>query len=159
MIEERKSIEMSETKNKTLQLGFEVETKPEFLQSVGRQKRVNEKKIKAPQTANDLTKAAVKLLGLRGFVVWRNNNTAVYDPKIRRFRRMSTRKGVSDITGYQKKTGRAIYVEVKVGADKLSDEQREFLIEALTNGCIAFECKQIDDITRRLQQYDPLGGH
>lgn len=109
-------------------------------------------KVKAPQKANDLTKSAIELLTLHGFIVWRNNNGAVYDSKIQRFRKNpQTKLGVPDIIGFQKKTGRAIYVEVKAGADKLSDEQRQFLLEAIANGCIAFECKCIDDVIRRLE--------
>lgn len=108
---------------------------------------------------NKLTKAAIQLLTFRGFTVWRNNNVAVYDRNIGGFRRNSTKLGVSDIIGYQKKTGRAIYVEIKTGKDKLSDEQRAFLIDALKNGCIAFECRCIEDITRRLKQYDPNGNY
>lgn len=108
---------------------------------------------------NKLTKGAIQLLTFKGFEVWRNNNAAVYDRKIGGFRRNSTKLGVPDIIGFQKKTGRAIYVEIKTGSDRLSDEQRAFLINALENGCIAFECRSIDDITRRLKQYDPTGNH
>lgn len=114
-------------------------------------------KVKPPQKANDLTKSAIELLTLRGFIVWRNNNGAVYDSKIQRFRKNpQTKLGVPDIVGYEKKTGRAIYVEIKVGADKLSDEQRQFLLEAIANGCIAFECKHIDDVIRRLKMIEEI---
>lgn len=108
---------------------------------------------------NKLTKAAIQLLTFRGFIVWRNNNVAVYDRKIGGFRSNSTKLGVPDIIGYQRKTGRAIYVEIKTGKDRLTDEQRAFLIEALKNGCIAFECRSVEDITRRLKQYDPNGNY
>lgn len=115
-------------------------------------KLVKTKKPLKPQTANDLTKQAIELLSLHGFIVWRNNNGAVYDLKQKRFRKNpQTKLGVPDIVGYQKKTGRAIYVEVKVGYDKLSDEQRQFLLEAIENGCIAFECKCVDDVIRKLE--------
>jgi hypothetical protein len=147
---------------KILELGLELDPPiilPKHIQLVGRGKRVKKAKPIAKNDTNGLTKAVVTLLGLKGFNVWRNNNTAVYDPTRKRFRRMSTRAGVSDIIGHHKKTGRAIYVEIKTGSDKLSDEQRAFLIEALQNGCIAFECREIDDVTRRLKQYDPNGNH
>lgn len=112
------------------------------------------------QDTNKFTHAVIKLLVLNGFKVWRNNNGAVWDAKIGRYRKNGqTLLGVPDIIGFQKKTGRAIYVEIKTGSDKLSDEQRSFLIEALENGCIAFECRQIEDVERRLQQYDPAGNH
>lgn len=116
-------------------------------------------KKKAKVDTNKFTKACIQLLTFKGFEVWRNNNVAVYDKTIGGFRKNSTKLGVPDIIGYQKKTGRAIYVEVKTGSDRLSDEQRAFLINALQNGCIAFECRTIDDITKRLKQYDPQGNH
>lgn len=141
------------------ELLFNVEPEPKYIQTVGRHNRIKKVKTLDKNDTNGLTKAAVSLLLLKGFNVWRNNNTAVFDAKIGRFRKMSTRKGISDIVGHHKKTGRAIYVEIKTGSDKLSDDQRAFLIEALNNGCIAFECREIDDVTRRLRQYDPLGGH
>lgn len=142
------------------ELLFKIEPEaPKYIQTVGRQKRVKKDKPLAKNDTNGLTKAVEKLLNMKGFNVWRNNNTAVYDSKIHRFRKMSTRKGISDIIGHHKKTGRAIYVEIKTGSDKLSDDQRTFLIEALQNGCIAFECREIDDVIRRLKQYDPDGGH
>lgn len=104
---------------------------------------------------NKLTQSVIKLLSREGFVVWRNNNGAVYDVTRRCFRANSTSKlGVPDIIGYQKLTGRGIYVEIKTGYDRLSDEQRAFLKEALENGCIAFECRTIDDVPRRLKLYN-----
>lgn len=116
---------------------------------------VKKQKVKAPQTANELTKSAIQLLTLEGFKVWRNNNGAVYDKKIGRFRKNAQAMlGVPDIIGYKKKTGTSIYVEIKVGADKLSNEQKSFLTDAITNGCIAFECRSIDDLIRRLKQYN-----
>lgn len=104
---------------------------------------------------NKLTQTVIKSLTKEGFIVWRNNNGAVYDVRRRCFRANSTSKlGVPDIIGYQKRTGRSIYVEIKTGYDKLSDEQRAFLKEALENGCIAFECRVIEDVKRRLEQYN-----
>lgn len=151
---------MKKTSNTNLQLGFEVEQKKDFLQSIGRQKRDKQAFLDKKPKTNDFTKSVVDLLTLKGFKVWRNNNGAVYDVKKKCFRKNSVAQlGVSDVIGYQKKTGRAIFVEIKTGSDSLSDEQREFLIEALNNGCIAFECRHIDDVTRRLRQYDPQGGH
>lgn len=110
----------------------------------------------AKQDTNNFTKKVVDLLTILGFVVWRNNNAGVYDVRRKSFRAGSVgRKGVPDIIGYQKKTGRGIYVEIKTGSDKLSPEQKHFLIEALQNNCIAFECRSMSDLSTRLQMYDP----
>jgi hypothetical protein len=83
-------------------------------------------------SANELTAQIITYLNATGFDVWRQNVIG----KVRG-RKVSAKKGLSDIGGYQLKTGIAVYIEIKVGKDKLSNEQREFLIKALANGCFA----------------------
>lgn len=71
---------------------------------------------------NDLTKAAIDFLTLKGCFVWRQNNLAV---KGRTFR---GKKGVPDIVGVMR-NGSFIGVEIKTGKDVLSKEQMEFFRE------------------------------
>lgn len=110
------------------------------------------KKPVIKQDTNKLTKEVIRLLQLEGFTVWRNNNAGVYDKSFGGFRKNSAVKGISDIVGYQRKTGRALYCEIKTGSDKLSPEQRTFLCEAIDNGCIAFECRSIDDVLKQIKK-------
>ena len=70
-------------------------------------------------TANLLTAYAVQYLNGKGHFVWRQNNVRVAG---RTFR---GKKGVPDIIGHTR-TGRALYVEVKIPPDKQSEEQKEF---------------------------------
>ena len=112
-------------------------------------KKLKMKMAKPPtrkETANELTKALVKWLNLNGWVVWRQNNAAIYDKKREVYRKNSVgRKGVPDIVGYRKRDGVATFVEVKVGKDRLSDEQRYFIDQAKRSGCVAIVAKNLDD--------------
>lgn len=110
---------------------------------------------KLPQTvkgpgANALTKECLYYMNSLGYEVWRNNNAGIWDPQKKVFRRGSAKKGVSDIIGYHRKTGRAVYIEVKAGKDKLSKEQRQFLEGASKSGCLAFVYRSRADLEREL---------
>jgi hypothetical protein len=91
-------------------------------------------------TANTLTQQALTVLKLNGWVVWRNNNLAV------KGRAFIGRVGVPDIIGFNKKDGRFIAVEIKVGRDKLSPEQKLFLEYVNKAGGVGIECRCIEDI-------------
>ena len=107
-----------------------------------------------PPTANELTNAVVKFLGLHGYMVWRQNNTGVFDPtaalgKMRpalrggltpkqregmckramqkSFRNNPGINGLPDVIGFHRKTGVWIAAEIKAGKDKLRPEQKHFL--------------------------------
>lgn len=81
-------------------------------------------------TANEITALALKELDKRDCEVWRQNQLRV---KGRKFR---GRLGLSDIQGFQRNTGLAVYCEVKAGEDSLSDDQIDFLNKAQRAGCV-----------------------
>lgn len=81
-------------------------------------------------TANEITKLALKELDKRECEVWRQNQVPV------RGRIFTGRKGLTDIQGFHRNTGLAVYCEVKAGKDSLSDEQIRFLNKAQRAGCI-----------------------
>jgi len=95
----------------------------EFKMSVAKK---HAKKSPAGST-NALTKNIINWLNMNGFVCWRNNTMGVWDARKKIYRKHHGRKGVADILGVEKKTGRFIGVEVKFGKDKLSKEQELFL--------------------------------
>jgi hypothetical protein len=99
-----------------------------------------------PISANALTKAAIRYFSAKGFEVWRQNSAAVFDPTKKVFRSNSVKKGVSDIIGFHKLNGQFIAVDIKVGKDKLSPEQSEFLRQVEKAGGVAIVVKSIDDI-------------
>ncbi|MCB0595480.1 MAG: VRR-NUC domain-containing protein [Phaeodactylibacter sp.] len=117
-----------------------------------------------------------------GFVVWRNNTMGVFDgakaakqvlvlvksvlftrklPTLqdirsliaRNYRKSHERKGVADIIGYQKKTGRFVSIEIKHGKDSLSPEQKAFLEQAGRNGGIAIVAKDMDGFLSEINKF------
>jgi hypothetical protein len=107
-----------------------------------------------PATANQITTAAIDWLNLNGFKAYRNNNGAVFDPVKQCFRKnKNLLKGVPDICGYQKGTGKALFIEVKAGKDKLSPEQINFLSEAEKGGAICGVIRESKEIETIIQKY------
>ena len=104
-------------------------------------------------TANALTQMALKTLPLCGFVVWRQNNGGVYDPTKKVFRRNSSTPGISDILCYQKKTVKIIAIEIKVGRDKVSWQQTEFLKGINDNGGIAHVVRTPEELENIIEHY------
>ena len=109
-------------------------------------------RVRKPASAtNILTQAIVRHLTLYGYNVWRQNNGGVYDPKTGKFRRNPLhKKGVPDIIGFHRRTGKFICVEVKTGKDSLSPFQVEFLSEAQRAGCISIVAHNYDDFVTKL---------
>ena len=98
------------------------------------------------QKANALTNQCLLVLAAKGFYVWRQNNAAVFDATKKIYRSNSATKGIPDILGFNKTTGKFICVEIKVGKDKLSVFQQEFLTTAQKATAYTFVIKTTDDI-------------
>lgn len=117
-------------------------------------------KVKA-KNANQLTKLILANLNSSGYVAWRNNVMGVFDSKqaatklsgktlsfagikailSKCYRKSHERKGVSDVIGFHKATGRMIAIEVKFGKDQLSTEQKYFLQQVNKAGGIGIVAK------------------
>lgn len=111
-------------------------------------------KPKKPSTpTNALTKAILSLLRLEGCHVWRQNNAGVFDNTLQVWRAGSSTPGLSDVLGYHRATGRFVAVEVKVGADKLSPEQIQFLDEVRRAGGFACEGRSLDQVRREFNEW------
>ena len=115
---------------------------------------------------NSLTKAVLTFLNTSGWVAWRNNNIPVFDISkaakgiagkqmpnssnaarsllSKFFRKNNVFKGVPDIIGFHKKTGRFIGVEIKTGSDRVSMEQAHFLTMLQQSGGVAIVCRDFD---------------
>jgi len=79
-------------------------------------------------TAGQITKYAMTLLEARQCFVWRSNNLPVPG------RKFTGLKGVPDICGFHKRTGVAVYCEVKTINDKFSEYQLNFMQRASKAG-------------------------
>jgi VRR-NUC domain len=110
------------------------------------------KKIELKTSANVLTKHALKILDLKGFHVWRQNNGGVYDAKKNCYRANSSTPGISDIIGFNRKTGQFIACEIKAGKDKLSIEQDVFLKRVNDAGGIGMVVRSVQDLETFLKK-------
>ena len=60
-------------------------------------------------------------------------------------------KGFSDLFGFRKSDGRAVFIEVKTAKGKPSAEQVKFLKAMRKNGAIAGVCRSADDAIKLIQ--------
>ena len=127
--------------------------------------------------ANALTKRIIIELNSRGYEAWRNNTMGVFDGKkaaglifknkhqIRKigdvfeylkrcYRKSHEKKGVSDVIGYHKKTGRFIAVEVKYGKDTLKPHQQYFIQQVSKAGGTGIVAKTFEQFLNDLEKLD-----
>lgn len=108
----------------------------------------------AKSNANSLTKSIVTYMNINGYKVWRNNNTGVYDPGIKAFRKNPNNlKGVSDVIGFRKGDGRFIAIEVKVGKDRISPEQAVFIEEVKKAGGVSLVARSLDTFIEEVKPH------
>jgi len=98
------------------------------------------KKKQSP--ANALTDAVITYIKLKGGIAYRINNMGVYDAKLGKFRTSGTKKGIPDIIGIHK--GRFISVEIKIGTDRQSDDQKLREQEIIKAGGYYYIAKDFD---------------
>ena len=82
---------------------------------------------------------------------WKNQNTGVYDPTRKAFRKSHSKhqfKGVSDILGVYK--GKFLAIEVKQPKKKLTDHQQNFLDNIKLQGGIGFMATSVIDVIEGL---------
>jgi hypothetical protein len=84
-------------------------------------------------TTGQITSLALGVLELKRYKCWRQNNVVAV-----RGRTFTGQRGLTDICGYQRFTGQAMYCEVKNTGDKLSEAQITFLNNAKMSGCACF---------------------
>lgn len=91
---------------------------------------------------------------MSGFVAWRNNNGAVYSVKQKSFlKNPNHKKGIPDICGFRKSDGVSIFVEIKVGRDKMSEDQLRFFDVAIKSGCVALVAGSFDEFEHHIKYF------
>lgn len=98
--------------------------------------------------SNILTKHIIYYLTHKGFFAWRQNSYG-WQTKTGRWINPSGVRGVPDICGVSP-DGRAIFVEVKIGKDKLSQYQEFFRAEAEKRGAVYIVARTIDDVIEKI---------
>lgn len=99
------------------------------------------------ETANRITANIIRVVNTQpGCIAYRVNNTGIWDEAKQVFRKAHTEKGIPDIIGCLR--GRSLWIEVKAGRDKLSQDQvlRKFEIERA--GGLYFEARSTDDFLK-----------
>lgn len=103
-------------------------------------------KAKPPkkETANRMTANIIRAICMQpGCVAYRINNIGVWDKAKGIYRKSHTQPGIFDISAVVR--GRALWVEVKAGRDKMSREQMIFKQEVERAGGIAFVAYSTDE--------------
>jgi len=103
------------------------------------------------QSEKELVKTVLEYLGLKRIYAWRNNTGATVIPGKERTRFVRYGfKGSSDVIGILP-DGRFLAIECKVGKNKVSPAQEEFLDNIANNGGLAIIAYSLDDVIERLK--------
>lgn len=109
------------------------------------------KKAFKDATANELTKTIIfDMYWVREGLAYRINNGAIYDTKRQVYRKGVQRKGIPDIIGII--NGRFIGIEVKIGRDRQSADQKEVEREINEAGGVYFIAKSYDDYLEKISK-------
>ena len=91
--------------------------------------------------ATNLTNKIIDFIYSSGGYAWRASSTGIYDQKLGAYR-TAAKKGVSDVLACFR--GRLIAIEIKIGKDRLSDDQIGFTWNILHTGGVAIIVKDFD---------------
>lgn len=94
-------------------------------------------------TANGLTKAIVEWLTLNGCWATRVSSAGRYLPGAKKFIPSTTKKGTADIHAVI--AGRHVSIEVKIGKDRMSDEQSKVKSAIEKAGGVYFIASSFDE--------------
>lgn len=111
--------------------------------------RLDKKAAKRPkgETANRITANIIRAINMQpGCVAYRINNVGVWDEAKQVYRKGNTQKGIFDISAVIR--GRAVWVEVKAGRDKMSHDQLIFKQEVERAGGLAFVAYSTDEFLK-----------
>lgn len=115
---------------------------------------------------SDVVRACLDWLALRRIKAWRTNNTGIYDPTRKVYRKFQGLPGVSDILGILPQTvdlngervtfGNFLAIEVKRPGEHPRPEQQAFLDEVKQRGGIGICVRSVTDLEREMQIF-PIG--
>src|SRR3990167_1097188 len=90
--------------------------------------------------AADLTTGIIDHIYKQGGYAWRASSTGIFEEKTGMFR-SAPKKGVADVLGLYK--GKFMAIEVKIGKDRMSDEQIGFMKNISYYGGLTFTAKDL----------------
>ena len=100
----------------------------------------------------DLTNQVINHIYSVGGYAWRAASVGVFDTKKMHFR-ATAKKGVSDVLACYK--GRLFAIEIKIGSDRLSDEQIGFMSNIEHAGGVAMAITDFDDFMVKFSTSPP----
>lgn len=106
---------------------------------------------------NKIKNEICSYLRQKGHFIFLHDSVGIYDPKIKRFRANTNpyrMKGVSDILGIYKSTGRMLAIEVKTLSGVISKHQQSFLATVRANGGIAFMARSVAEVMLELERFE-----
>ena len=98
-------------------------------------------------TANGLTKCIIKYLTMQGAFVTRLNSTGIYRNDIQKFVPNTQRKGMPDV--YALFNGKTLFIEVKIGKDRISEHQLKVKQESEANGASYIVARNFTDFLNK----------
>ena len=96
---------------------------------------------------NETTNKILSFLFSHGVFAWRNNTQGVLNPRSYT-RRSATKTGIADILSVLPATGRIMAIEIKTGADRMSDVQIGFKANIEKMGGIYIIARDFDSFVR-----------
>ena len=102
------------------------------------------KKPISKQSANNLTREIIALITAKGGFATRVNSQGQWDPVRKVMRKGTTVKGMTDIVGVL--NGVPLFIEVKVGKDKLRPEQEAVAEKIKKAGGKWILARSLDDV-------------
>lgn len=97
-------------------------------------------------TANSLTKCVTEYIRLSDGFASRINNQGTYRAKLGRYTPSTSRKGLSDVMATYE--GNSLHIEVKVGHDRQSENQRLIELEVIKSGGYYFIARTFTDFKK-----------
>ena len=99
--------------------------------------------------ATALTNQVIDYIYRNGGYAWRASSTGVFDSSAGKWR-ASAKKGVSDVLAVY--AGHILAIEVKIGKDRLSEEQQGFLRNVENAGGLTYVAKDFNDFKNWFDQ-------
>lgn len=97
---------------------------------------------------SQVIKSILEYLAAKKIMAWRSNNGGVYDPTKGVFRIFRGLKGVSDILGCLRPSGRLLAIECKTDVGVIRPDQEEFLDTINMLGGLGFVARSIGDVEK-----------
>jgi hypothetical protein len=99
--------------------------------------------VKLKASEQDIQRAILEYLALRGYFCWRNNTGGFRDKRDHFY--IFGKVGSGDILGLTKE-GRFFSIEVKAPGKKPTDHQRDFIASVNKNKGLAFVATSLEDV-------------